>query len=48
MLHELFAQIADDDFARAGLKGFLLYRLKIFALSEVSAKGDHLTAVLLF
>ncbi len=48
ILDELFAQIADHDFARAGLNRFALDRLEILALAQVGAEGDHFAAVLLF
>ena len=47
VLDEFFAQVADNDFARAGLERFLFNRLKILALAEVGAEGDHLAAVFL-
>ncbi len=48
IFNELFAQIADHDFARAGLHRLFLDRLEIFALAQVGAEGDDFAAVFFF
>ncbi len=45
---ELFAQIADHDFACARLQRFFLDRLKIFALPQVGAEGYDFAAIFFF
>ena len=47
IFYELLSKIADDHLARAGLDRFALNGLQVFPLTQIRAKSDDPTVILL-